>query len=288
MNGDVWKTLDWKNSELQGNYNSETDNIKIRHGKKDGIAYIFCSSNSLYKKDDRQDFVSKVVNKDKFEWENITQDIDHEKIIYIRDIWLSWYVVGVNVKYNTIDALIKKMREETEGMQVITVGVSSGGFIAAILASALKANYCLDFAGQFSLLHHWTHVDTNPFLKELYSKNNHCFGEAYLYLGESPIYYFEPALCEQAIEQAKYAKMCSNVKILRVRSKTHGCAISPVALRKVMSYDVEQMEKLYQSCENKMKSSLWFSVKTAGVQNTLIYFGKKILKKLEVILRKDY
>lgn len=83
MNGDVWKTLDWKNSELQGNYNSETDNIKIRHGKKDGIAYIFCSSNSLYKKDDRQDFVSKVVNKDKFEWENITQDIDHEKIIYI-------------------------------------------------------------------------------------------------------------------------------------------------------------------------------------------------------------
>lgn len=30
MNGDVWKTLDWKNSELQGNYNSETDNIKIR------------------------------------------------------------------------------------------------------------------------------------------------------------------------------------------------------------------------------------------------------------------
>lgn len=49
-----------------------------------------------------------------------------------------------------------------------------------------------------------------------------------------------------------------------------------------MSYDVEQMEKLYQSCENKMKSSLWFSVKTAGVQNTLIYFGKKILKKLEV------
>lgn len=152
MNGDVWKTLDWKNSELQGNYNSETDNIKIRHGKKDGIAYIFCSSNSLYKKDDRQDFVSKVVNKDKFEWENITQDIDHEKIIYIRDIWLSWYVVGINAKYNTIDALIRKMREETEGMQVITVGVSSGGFIAAILASSLKASYCLDFAGQFSCI----------------------------------------------------------------------------------------------------------------------------------------
>lgn len=110
---------------------------------------------------------------------------------------------------------------------------------------------------------------------------DHCFGEAYMYLGDSPIYYFEPALCEQDIEQAKYAKMCSNVKILRVRSKTYGCAISPVALRKVMSYDVEQMEKIvFSRVKNKMKSSLWFSVKTAGVQNTLIYFGKKILKKI--------
>ena len=70
------------------------------------------------------------------------------------------------------------------------------------------------------------------------------------------------------------------LKFFESAQKTHGCAISPVALRKVMSYDVEQLEKLYQSCENKMKSSLWFSVKTAGVQNTLIYFGKKILKKI--------
>lgn len=55
----------------------ETVENRFKDGKKDGIAYIFCSSNSLYKKDDRQDFVSKVVNKDKFEWENITQDIDN-------------------------------------------------------------------------------------------------------------------------------------------------------------------------------------------------------------------
>lgn len=34
MNGDVWKTLDWKNSELQGNYNSETDNIRFAMEKK--------------------------------------------------------------------------------------------------------------------------------------------------------------------------------------------------------------------------------------------------------------
>lgn len=49
MNGDVWKTLDWKNSELQGNYNSETDNIKIRHGKKDGMEKLYQSCENKMK-----------------------------------------------------------------------------------------------------------------------------------------------------------------------------------------------------------------------------------------------
>ena len=127
------------------------------------------------------------------------------------------------------------------------------GFIAAILASSLKARYCLDFAGQFSLLHHWTHVDTNPFLKELYSKNGHCFGEAYMYLGglqyiilNQP--YVSKTLNKQMQKCALMLKFSSPLK------NAWMCYISPVALRKVMSYDVEQPEKLYQSVKNKMKS----------------------------------
>lgn len=41
------------------------------------------------KKDDRVDFVSKIIENNRFEWENITLDVDHEKVIYIRDVWLS-------------------------------------------------------------------------------------------------------------------------------------------------------------------------------------------------------
>ena len=69
------------------------DNIKILHGKRWDSIYFFAHRIHFIKRMIDRIFVSKVVNKDKFEWEK-TQDIDHEKIIYIRDIWLSWYVVG--------------------------------------------------------------------------------------------------------------------------------------------------------------------------------------------------
>lgn len=86
---DDWETLDWNNPDIKEVYASEESNIKIRTGKKDGVAYIYFSSNALYKKDDRVDFVSKIIENNRFEWENITLDADHEKVIYIRDVWLS-------------------------------------------------------------------------------------------------------------------------------------------------------------------------------------------------------
>lgn len=85
----------------------------------------------------------------------------------------------MNSRYYTLESIIEKMKEETTGLEVMTVGISLGGFMAAILASSLNAKFCLDFAGQFSLLHHWMHVETNSFLQAMYSKNSNCIGEAY-------------------------------------------------------------------------------------------------------------
>lgn len=36
---DDWKTLDWNNPDIKEVYASEESNIKIRTGKKDGVAY---------------------------------------------------------------------------------------------------------------------------------------------------------------------------------------------------------------------------------------------------------
>ena len=82
--------------------------------------------------------------------------------------------------------------------------------------------------------------------------------------------------------------MCHSVKVIKICSKVHGCAISFIALKKLMDYDTWQMEKLYQSCENRMKSPLWFSVKIVGIYETLLYSRRKAIKLMnKFIMRKD-
>lgn len=73
------------------------ENYKVqRNNKKNGLAYIYCSSNALYKKDDLQSFQEQVVENDRYEWSNLRANCKPELEVFIRDIWLSWYVKGIN------------------------------------------------------------------------------------------------------------------------------------------------------------------------------------------------
>lgn len=67
---------------------------------------------------------------------------------------------GANGKLNSLDKLIDYLKTATKGFEVTTVGVSSGGYVASIVAAKLGAKRCFDFSGQFSLLHHFDHVKT--------------------------------------------------------------------------------------------------------------------------------
>ena len=102
------------------------------------------------------------------EWKNL---IYGEKIqirlyssngIYYPNIYKQWYVRGINEKINTIDKLIDLLRDLTNGFEVMTVGISAGGYIAALAAAKLNTKKCYDFSGQVSL---WKDIDVSPFLK---------------------------------------------------------------------------------------------------------------------------
>lgn len=78
---------------IQAEY--EKDNYKIEYNScKNGLAYIYCSSNALYEKDNLQSFEDKIIKEDRYEWSNLRADCKPEIEIFIRDIWLSWYVKG--------------------------------------------------------------------------------------------------------------------------------------------------------------------------------------------------
>ena len=54
-------TLDSSNPRILNEYNKEDGNVLIKEHKADNKrCYIYCSSNDLYRKDDEQDFVSKL------------------------------------------------------------------------------------------------------------------------------------------------------------------------------------------------------------------------------------
>lgn len=218
----VFKTLDKNNSALCEEYSGKDKNyLVIINPVKNNLCYIYCSSNSLYQKDNEESFISNVIENNRYEWQNRRASIRPKKEIFIRDIWLSWYVRGINSEYNTIEKLVSFLKLETKGYETVVLGVSSGGFIASIIATEIQAAMCIDFSGQFSLVNHFDHMKNNPFLREA-DESTKKYLESYNEIGKSdvPIYYLFPGRCEQDKIQFQYARNCKNVRAIQFFQKS--------------------------------------------------------------------
>lgn len=257
-------------------------NIKVRKNDiANGKCYIYFSSNSLYIKDSESDFKRQIIDNDRYEWLNRSAESVPELEIFVRDIWLSWYVNGINKNIDSLDKLIAHLKKITEGYAVTTIGVSSGGYAAAITAAMLNASRCFDFSGQFSLSHHFSHITTNPFLKSYYAEHpNGCNLEAYKLIRQSqtPIYYFLPVKSTQDIEQATFALMCNNVKSIRFSSKRHGSPVLSISLPKLLSWDNDKLDVLSTESQIHEIGTIAFSIRVSGFFHTMWFLGQKAIR----------
>lgn len=210
----------------------------------------------------------------RYEWTNRSAETIPAKEIFIRDIWLSWYSRGINSEVNSIEKLINYLKKETEGYDIVTVGVSSGGYIAAILASELCARLCFDFSGQFSLENHFDHVERNPFLKATRMGG---YIEAYRVIqgSDTNIFYFLPSGCEQDRSQARYTVGLDNVYKIEFASSHHGVTVFSVSLPKVISMNTEELMQLYKMNKGKQVNQILFSVRISGLWKTGIFLIKR-------------
>lgn len=146
----------------------KSDNYVILDNKAcdNNLCYIFCSSNGLYTINDLDSYNKMIKNK-RFEYQNIAKGIKAKKVIFLRDIWLSWYALGINYTLNNIDKILYFIEKETNGLEIIAVGTSSGGYLASIIGAKLK-NVTIVFSncGQYSLYNHNDHVLKNPILSK--------------------------------------------------------------------------------------------------------------------------
>jgi hypothetical protein len=89
------------------------------------------------------------------------------KLIFVRDIFKSWYVCGISDRYSSIDDMIDFLKEETKGYKVITVGNSAGGYMAVLAGVLLGAERVFNFSGQYSLRIIENCIETNELLKNI-------------------------------------------------------------------------------------------------------------------------
>ena len=177
------------------------DNILIRIKKNDNakkrLCVIYCSSNNIWYPNTESCFREQLIEKDRYEWTNFSHP-DAEKEIFVRDIYKSWYVTGVNSRLNTIDALIAYLKDEVQGFSVVTIGSSAGGYLAAILGYFLDAEHTIAFSPQFELENQWA-IDLNPFLRNYQSdpnRNKYYDLKAVLAKSNVPIFYIVPIKSE--------------------------------------------------------------------------------------------
>jgi len=129
----------------QDNYFEELIDINKK------VCFIFFSSNGIYYPDTKETFEKAIIQKNRYEWINMSKDRRVKaiagKFIFVRDIYKSWYVKGVNSRLNSVDALVNYLRERVKGYQVITVGNSAGGYAAALFGALLGADRALSWGG---------------------------------------------------------------------------------------------------------------------------------------------
>lgn len=73
--------------------------------------------------------------------------------IYVRELALASYAIGINPQINTIDKLLILLQEKTAGYKkIVTMGSSGGGFMAMISGVYLHAQYIISLSGPIDLL----------------------------------------------------------------------------------------------------------------------------------------
>lgn len=250
--------------------------------KGTNICYIFFSSNGIYYPNTKSEFEDKIIIHDRFEWENLAKRKEMlatcDKQIFVRDIYKQWYVRGVNEKVDTVDKLVDLLRSLTNGFEVVTVGISAGGYMAALVAAKLNAKRCYDFSGQVSL---WEEADRNPFLKLKGDKDIKSKWYNILDVVKSSsccFYYFYASGCEEDCYSWNLLRECPNVYGFGFPWKKHAATCFTWNMPYVLIKGMQEMNDLAERYENRKINPLFFSFRTMPFDKAIYYPVRKIVK----------
>lgn len=250
----------WNVYQNNLNYKIEFDD---KCANKDFCAVYFCS-NDIYYPNNETIFRKRIIEKDFYEWYGSRVD-KACKHIFLRDIFKQWYLTGINARINSPEKLLEFLRKETEGMQIVTVGSSAGGYAAILYGIQLHATRIMAFNAQFELESTLSQINEKiyPLVYRLQATDRRKYYDLkqVVNLNNSNIYYFHSALSSWDVKEKKHINNCPNIHILSFKTKHHGVPFFKVALTKVLNLENVHLNKY----ANGINHPVYFTVRMVGV-----------------------
>lgn len=265
----------------------KSGNVRIYAGTRESeYCYVFCSSNDIWYPNTQQAYEENIVKRDRYEWTNYSP-LNTRKRIYIRDIYKSWYVTGVNQNIDSIDKLVDFIAKESNGLKLVCVGSSSGGYLAVLLGCLLHADHVLCFSAQMELNNQWA-IEKNGLLqnyKNDLERSRYYDLRPYIENNNTPIYYVVPIKCEQDRHHYDHVSSCQNIRSFCFKSKHHGVVVSKCNLPQLIDSSKEELEHLYSKYAGEMISIIMFSVNLVGLRRTIMGIVNDSIKQIKCKLR---
>ena len=215
---------------------------------------IYFTSAGWYHREDLEDFKKKTFEKNRYEWKkNLIKTA--QKHIFVRDLYLTWYVNGINSTLNTKEKLAEFLKEQTKGYRVITLGASAGGYMAAYIGILLDAYKMFSFCGQFAMRYDIVHMGSVGNFEDM----------AREYKGDG-LYFFTARDFVNDVYEYNFSLSCENIKTFLFKTDVHGVPFPLSALTDVLNMPKSKLNKLYDRYKGKEINILDFAYRVAGIK----------------------
>ena len=254
--------------------------------------YVFFSSNGLYNTDDLEEFNNKIVQADYYEWKSLAIPLkkhkDVGKIIYVRDVYVTHYLYGTCQQLNSIDKVVSRLQQMIEGYEVITVGISSGGYMAVISGCLLSAHQVFCISGQFDLSKKY--VDKQKEFANNEDKKKYLnIVDIPMQHSEVPIYYLCPIRCLHDKFNYEMIKDLPNVFSFLFPEEKHAATVYPFNFPDLLYLSNKKLRALYTHYKDKEINKNVFYLRTVSIYGAINFLVRMIKKRFDVReMKKDW
>lgn len=243
--------------------------------------YIFFSSNGIYE-DTLDKFCESMIENNRYEWKSIAEAVKKRKrvgrIIYVRDVYKRYYIYGINKELNTVSKLLDKLKELTKGYKVTTIGISSGGYMAALTGAYLNAERVFSISGQFEIESCLNDGEVNEVKNKTYLNIVKMIKEK----RQVKVFYFCPIDCDSDKSNYYLVKNITNVNAFLFNSNLHADTVYPFTFPDVFCASVEKLEKIAQKYEGVIWKKPGFAIKTFTLRGMWDFLVRAINGKFRI------